>query len=221
IQHFQFWSLSLVFVNSCLAFGYSNIEYNTSCIAWFLSAACPLFFFLTEEHPSRTFKRCSAICLGTLVISTGFQAKISKLCWSRPHNLLRPPSVRVKPIITVYFGYFGFIATLTLSYNIGLVVGRVFSGPETEAHSSGTNLLLFRTNDLDAYDSECDDISSAKAVLMDNLSSYSSDVLYEKAQRIKPTLYNGILLSKKHDVIFVVDEEETLILVEESRSKMQ
>ncbi|GJZ53199.1 retrovirus-related pol polyprotein from transposon TNT 1-94 [Tanacetum coccineum] len=41
-----------------------------------------------------------------------------------------------------------------------------------------------------------------------------------KAQRIKPTLYDGIVISKKHDVIFVVDEEETLILKEESRSKM-
>ncbi|GJY85606.1 hypothetical protein Tco_0499632 [Tanacetum coccineum] len=61
----------------------------------------------------------------------------------------------------------------------------------------------FETDDLDAYDSDCDDISSAKAVLIDNLSSYGLDVL-----------------SEKHDVIFVVDEEETLILEEENRSKM-
>ncbi|GKE62314.1 hypothetical protein Tco_1512681 [Tanacetum coccineum] len=33
--------------------------------------------------------------------------------------------------------------------------------------------------DLDAYDSDCDDISSAKAVLMANLSSCDSDVLSE------------------------------------------
>ncbi|GJS39198.1 hypothetical protein Tco_0564241 [Tanacetum coccineum] len=33
-------------------------------------------------------------------------------------------------------------------------------------------------------------------------------------------LYDGIVISTKHDVIFVVDEEETLILEEESRSKM-
>ncbi|GJW73561.1 putative ribonuclease H-like domain-containing protein [Tanacetum coccineum] len=37
----------------------------------------------------------------------------------------------------------------------------------------------FQTNDLDANDSDCDDISSAKAVLMSNLSHYSSDVLSE------------------------------------------
>nr|GEX42517.1 hypothetical protein [Tanacetum cinerariifolium] len=35
------------------------------------------------------------------------------------------------------------------------------------------------TQDLDAYDSDCDDISSAKAVPMVNLSSYDLDVLYE------------------------------------------
>ncbi|GJT63750.1 hypothetical protein Tco_1015230 [Tanacetum coccineum] len=149
--------------------------------------------------------------------------------------------------------------------------------------------VAFQTDDLDAYDSDCDDISSAKAVLMANLSSYDSDVISEdkvnqetktvnesltaelerykervktfeqrlnvdlnsrqsaqtvhmltelqsfydathkqalsnqnpfyhkKAQRIKPTLYDGFVISKKHDVFSVVDEEETLILEEESR----
>ncbi|GKF60713.1 retrovirus-related pol polyprotein from transposon TNT 1-94, partial [Tanacetum coccineum] len=35
----------------------------------------------------------------------------------------------------------------------------------------------FQTEDLDAYDSDCNDISSAKVVLMANLSSYDSNVL--------------------------------------------
>nr|GFC06952.1 reverse transcriptase domain-containing protein [Tanacetum cinerariifolium] len=87
---------------------------------------------------------CSTMCLGTPVISAGFQAKMSKLRWSNSHNLLRPPSVRVEPIITVCSGYSGFIATLTLSSAIGLVADSVSAGPETIARSSGTNLLLFR-----------------------------------------------------------------------------
>ncbi|GJZ40309.1 integrase, catalytic region, zinc finger, CCHC-type containing protein, partial [Tanacetum coccineum] len=37
----------------------------------------------------------------------------------------------------------------------------------------------FQTEDLDAYDSDCDDLSSAKAVLMENLSSCDPDVLSE------------------------------------------
>ncbi|GJV06142.1 retrovirus-related pol polyprotein from transposon TNT 1-94 [Tanacetum coccineum] len=40
----------------------------------------------------------------------------------------------------------------------------------------------FQTDDLDAYDSDCDGISSAKAVLMANLSSYDADVLFEVPQ---------------------------------------
>ncbi|GKE69389.1 hypothetical protein Tco_1527461 [Tanacetum coccineum] len=147
-----------------------------------------------------------------------------------------------------------------------------------------THNAAFQTDDLDSYDSDCDDISSAKAILMANLSSYGSNVLSEeskekekkymdkeidlekqikelddivykvgqsaqtvhmimkpqvfyddthkqalgyqnpfylkKAQRIKPILYDGSVISRKHDVIYVVDEEETLILEEEIRSEM-
>ncbi|GKC84332.1 hypothetical protein Tco_1140049 [Tanacetum coccineum] len=39
-----------------------------------------------------------------------------------------------------------------------------------------------KTNDLNAYDSDCDDISLAKAVLMANLLSYDSGVLSEVPQ---------------------------------------
>ncbi|GKC17272.1 hypothetical protein Tco_1014054 [Tanacetum coccineum] len=41
----------------------------------------------------------------------------------------------------------------------------------------------FQTDDLDAYDSDCDDISLAKAVLMANLSSCDSDVLSEYSEQ--------------------------------------
>ncbi|GKC58408.1 hypothetical protein Tco_1086006, partial [Tanacetum coccineum] len=37
----------------------------------------------------------------------------------------------------------------------------------------------FRTDDLDAFDSDCDDVPSAKAFLMANLSSYDSNVILE------------------------------------------
>ncbi|GJW39145.1 hypothetical protein Tco_0064990 [Tanacetum coccineum] len=40
-----------------------------------------------------------------------------------------------------------------------------------------------------------------------------------QAQRIKPTLYDGIVMSDKHVAMPVIDDEETLILEEESRSK--
>ncbi|GKE54528.1 hypothetical protein Tco_1489684, partial [Tanacetum coccineum] len=130
-----------------------------------------------------------------------------------------------------------------------------------------------RTEDLDTYDSDCDDLSNAQAVLMANISNYGSEVVSKvhhsdtylndmenqsvhamqdfeqtqvvdftdheihsdsniipysqylqetqlKAQRIKPTLYDGIVISDKHVAMPVIDDEETLILEEESRSKM-
>ncbi|GKF08369.1 hypothetical protein Tco_0042593 [Tanacetum coccineum] len=43
----------------------------------------------------------------------------------------------------------------------------------------------------------------------------------KKAQRIKPTLYDGIVISNKHVAIPVIDDEETLILEEDSRSKIK
>ncbi|GKA39199.1 hypothetical protein Tco_0731750 [Tanacetum coccineum] len=41
------------------------------------------------------------------------------------------------------------------------------------------NNAAFQTEDLDTYDSDCDDISNAKAVLMANITNYGSDVISE------------------------------------------
>nr|GEW38864.1 retrovirus-related Pol polyprotein from transposon TNT 1-94 [Tanacetum cinerariifolium] len=41
------------------------------------------------------------------------------------------------------------------------------------------NTANFQTEDFDAYDSNCDDVSNAKAVLMANLSNYGSDIILE------------------------------------------
>ncbi|GJZ14831.1 retrovirus-related pol polyprotein from transposon TNT 1-94 [Tanacetum coccineum] len=109
----------------------------------------------------------------------------------------------------------------------------------------------YQANDLDAYDSDYDDFSTAKAVLMANLSSYESDVLSEdtnsSAQKDaiilsvfeqlsnqvtncnkvnKDNLIANESLSaeleryKETNVISIADSEETLMLEEESRSKM-
>ncbi|GKB43422.1 retrovirus-related pol polyprotein from transposon TNT 1-94 [Tanacetum coccineum] len=44
------------------------------------------------------------------------------------------------------------------------------------------NNAAFQTEDLDTYDSDCDNISNAKAVLMANISNYFSDVILEVVQ---------------------------------------
>nr|GFB51750.1 hypothetical protein [Tanacetum cinerariifolium] len=53
---------------------------------------------------------------------------------------------------------------------------------------SSTNQTVITTNaayqadDLDAYDSDCDELNSAKVALMENLSHYGSDNLAEKEE---------------------------------------
>ncbi|GKB24759.1 hypothetical protein Tco_0864160 [Tanacetum coccineum] len=49
---------------------------------------------------------------------------------------------------------------------------------------------------------------------------YQNLFYLKKAQRIKPTLYDGSVISSQHVVIPVIDDEETLILEEVSRSKI-
>nr|GEX69497.1 retrovirus-related Pol polyprotein from transposon TNT 1-94 [Tanacetum cinerariifolium] len=103
--------------------------------------------------------------------------------------------------------------------------------------------LAFQTKDLDAYDSDCDDLSSAKVVLMANLSSCDPEVLSVEIDTLKETLSNNVkenesllktlivfkieskekesnVIAKEHAVISVTNDEETLILEEDSRSKM-
>nr|GFC51187.1 hypothetical protein [Tanacetum cinerariifolium] len=93
-----------------------------------------------------------------------------------------------------------------------------------------TNNAAYQANDLDAYDSDCDEINSAKIALMANLSHYGSDNLAEalgfqnpcylkKAQQLKPKLYDG-RINEKSDVVVIPDTKETLMLTEESHSKM-
>ncbi|GJS30914.1 integrase, catalytic region, zinc finger, CCHC-type containing protein [Tanacetum coccineum] len=48
----------------------------------------------------------------------------------------------------------------------------------------------YQADDLDAYDSDCDDFSTAKAVLMANMSSYGSDVLSEMSYSEQTRLVN-------------------------------
>ncbi|GJZ74675.1 retrovirus-related pol polyprotein from transposon TNT 1-94 [Tanacetum coccineum] len=51
------------------------------------------------------------------------------------------------------------------------------------------------------------DLSSREKLIDSQL----DDMIRNRTQRIKPTLYDGSVISKKHDVISVMDEEETLM----------
>nr|GFA31331.1 hypothetical protein [Tanacetum cinerariifolium] len=51
-----------------------------------------------------------------------------------------------------------------------------------------TNNVAFQADDLDAYDSDCDEINSAKIALMTNLSHYGSDNLAEDNKNVNEIL---------------------------------
>nr|GEX55106.1 hypothetical protein [Tanacetum cinerariifolium] len=128
-----------------------------------------------------------------------------------------------------------------------------------------TNNVAYQADDLDAYDSDCDELNLAKIALMVNLSHYGSDNLAEsletekfkhtlsehlkekesleqkvtlltnnfqkeesrnidrelalEKQQLKPKLYDGSV-TEKSDAIVIHGLEETLMLAEESHSKM-
>nr|GEU31371.1 hypothetical protein [Tanacetum cinerariifolium] len=93
-----------------------------------------------------------------------------------------------------------------------------------------TNNSAYQADDLDAYDSDCDELNLAKIALMANLSHYGSDNLakalgfqnpcyLKRAQQLKPKLYNGSVIENS-DAIVIHDSKETLLLAEESRLKM-
>ncbi|GJX46991.1 retrovirus-related pol polyprotein from transposon TNT 1-94 [Tanacetum coccineum] len=69
----------------------------------------------------------------------------------------------------------------------------VSEGPVTQTVI--THNAAYQADDLDAYDSDCDDFSTAKAVLMANLSSYGSDVLSKEKEA--KNIDKDIALEKK------------------------
>nr|GEU40932.1 retrovirus-related Pol polyprotein from transposon TNT 1-94 [Tanacetum cinerariifolium] len=83
-----------------------------------------------------------------------------------------------------------------------------------------THNAAYQAEDLDAYDSDCDEINTAKVALMVNLSYYGSDDLAESETEI--TSDNNIIpySQYKTNAIMIRDSKETLMLAEESRFKM-
>nr|GEV22435.1 hypothetical protein [Tanacetum cinerariifolium] len=93
-----------------------------------------------------------------------------------------------------------------------------------------TNNAAYQADDLDAYDSDCDELNSAKITLMVNLSHYGYDNIAKGHNQYN--VYNNVLYQdvqetstsehviERSDAIVIHDSEETLLLADESRSKM-
>nr|GEV34688.1 hypothetical protein [Tanacetum cinerariifolium] len=83
-----------------------------------------------------------------------------------------------------------------------------------------TNNATYQANDLDAYDSDCDEINSAKIALMANLSHYGSDNHVgvhnpdNVTNNFEPQLYDGSVIQKTNAIV-IRDSEETLMIEDE------
>ncbi|GJR57005.1 integrase, catalytic region, zinc finger, CCHC-type containing protein [Tanacetum coccineum] len=59
----------------------------------------------------------------------------------------------------------------------------------------------FQTEDLDTYDSDCDDLSTAQAVLMANISNYGSDIISEDFEQIPVMDFTDNEISSDSNII--------------------
>nr|GFB82478.1 hypothetical protein [Tanacetum cinerariifolium] len=78
----------------------------------------------------------------------------------------------------------------------------------TESSSNQTVITTnaaYQADDLDAYDSDCDELNSAKVSLMANLSHYGSDTLVEYMNELQyNTVQNSTLHALQDDLILFV-----------------
>nr|GFA45322.1 hypothetical protein [Tanacetum cinerariifolium] len=135
------------------------------------------------------------------------------------HNVYSPPSsipqLEYAPTVNQQQQQPGFS-----QLELGLTV-HVFKQGTVEGQATQTVIThnaAYQADDLDGYDSDCDELNTAKVALMANLSHYGSDALAEKSQQLEPKLYDGNV-TKNTYAIMIPDSKETLMLAKESRSK--
>ncbi|GJS27855.1 hypothetical protein Tco_0488475 [Tanacetum coccineum] len=76
--------------------------------------------------------------------------------------------------------------------------------------------VTYQADDLDAYDFDCEDFSTAKAVLMANLSSYGSDVLFEEPH--SKNTHNDMLNQSVHDTSSSAQQDAMILSMFEQLS---
>nr|GFA17089.1 hypothetical protein [Tanacetum cinerariifolium] len=72
--------------------------------------------------------------------------------------------------------------------------------------------VAFQTEDLDTYDSDCDDLSNAQAVLMANISNYGSDVISDVPN--SDNYLNDMDNQKAQEAGKILDEEQLAFLAD-------
>nr|GEY18660.1 hypothetical protein [Tanacetum cinerariifolium] len=78
---------------------------------------------------------------------------------------------------------------------------RTSSNPRNLVTIQDGRVTVQQTGYLDAYDSDCDDVSNAKAVLMANLSNYGSNIILEVAVH-----YNNLYAQQDSMILSVIEQ---------------
>nr|GEY90126.1 hypothetical protein [Tanacetum cinerariifolium]GEZ14413.1 hypothetical protein [Tanacetum cinerariifolium] len=73
--------------------------------------------------------------------------------------------------------------------------------PASQAQTIIPHNVAFQTEDLDTYNSDCDDLSNAQAVLMANISNYDSDVISEESEFFCIKFYTG----NNHQMMMIIE----------------
>ncbi|GJY31179.1 hypothetical protein Tco_0414674 [Tanacetum coccineum] len=93
---------------------------------------------------------------------------------------------------------------------------------EKELLTKTFNVFKNESKEKEAKNIDTEIALEKKVKELDNIVSlgFQNPFYLKKAQQIRPMLYNGNVIAKEINVISIVDYEETLMLEEESRSKM-
>ncbi|GJR38214.1 retrovirus-related pol polyprotein from transposon TNT 1-94 [Tanacetum coccineum] len=91
---------------------------------------------------------------------------------------------------------------------------------DTNSSAQKDALILFVFEQLSNQVTNCNKVNNDNLITNESLSAEFERYKERKAQQIKPMLYNGNIIAKENNVISIADSEETLMLEEESRSKM-
>ncbi|GJT29143.1 retrovirus-related pol polyprotein from transposon TNT 1-94 [Tanacetum coccineum] len=107
-----------------------------------------------------------------------------------------------------------------ISYEQYLQETQIAIVQDTNSYAQQDAMIMFMFEQMFSQVTKCTEATKETQIANKTLTAELERYKERKARRIRPTLYDGIVISKKCDVVYVDDSEETLILAEESRLKM-
>ncbi|GKC87290.1 hypothetical protein Tco_1147939 [Tanacetum coccineum] len=107
-----------------------------------------------------------------------------------------------------------------ITYSQYLIESQNAAVQDTNSSAQQDALILSVFEQLSNQVTNCNKVNNDNLIANETLSAKLERYKEQKAQQIRPMLYDGNVIAKETNVISIVDSEETLMLKEESRSKM-